>query len=121
MSTSPQPEPLIRRHDRFLAPDRHLPLEIGGSVTRRHTPSSPHPCSITEWCAMQGRPRRNNDGPPSESTTVTGALYVENLAAAEKLVRRGQFNAAKVLRALAHAQRSEAMNTGPPRRGRPAR
>ena len=47
--------------------------------------------------------RRNNDGPPSESTTVTGALYVENLAAAEKLVRRGQFNAAKVLRALAPA------------------
>jgi len=40
---------------------------------------------------------------------VTCVLYVENLAAAEKLVRRGQFNAAKVLRALAHAQRSEAM------------
>ena len=40
---------------------------------------------------------------------MTGVLYVENLAAAEELVRRGQFNAAKVLRALAHAQRSEAM------------
>jgi DinB family protein len=40
---------------------------------------------------------------------MTDVLYVENLAAAEELVRRGQFNAAKVLRALAHAQRAEAM------------
>ena len=40
---------------------------------------------------------------------MSDGLYVENLAAAEELVRRGQFNAAKVLRALAHAQRAEAM------------
>lgn len=36
-------------------------------------------------------------------------LYVESLAAAEAMVRGGRFNAAKVLRALAHAQRTEAL------------
>lgn len=40
---------------------------------------------------------------------MTDVFYVENLAAAEELLRRGQFNAAKVLRALAHAQRAEVM------------
>jgi rubrerythrin len=38
-----------------------------------------------------------------------GDAYVRNLAAAEAAVLRGQFNLAKVLRALAHAQRVEAM------------
>lgn len=41
---------------------------------------------------------------------MTGELYVENLAAAEELVRRGDFNAAKVLRALAHTHRATALN-----------
>lgn len=35
--------------------------------------------------------------------------YVRNLAAAEAAVLRGQFNLAKVLRALAHSQRAQAL------------
>jgi rubrerythrin len=38
-----------------------------------------------------------------------GRAYVRNLALAEAAVPRGQFNLAKVLRALAHAQRAQAM------------
>ena len=38
-----------------------------------------------------------------------GRAYVRNLAAAELAVLRGQFNAAKVLRTLAHAQRGRAL------------
>lgn len=39
-----------------------------------------------------------------------GAAYVRNLAAAEAAVLRGQFNVAKILRAVAHSQRIQAMN-----------
>jgi rubrerythrin len=39
-----------------------------------------------------------------------GRAYIRNLAAAEAAVLRGQFNAAKVLRALAHTQRALAMD-----------
>lgn len=38
-----------------------------------------------------------------------GNAYVRNLAAAEAAILRGQFNVAKVLRAVAHAQRVQAM------------
>ncbi len=38
-----------------------------------------------------------------------GEAYVRNLAAAEAAVARGQFNLAKVLRALAHSQRAQAL------------
>ena len=41
---------------------------------------------------------------------VGGHAYVRNLAAAEAAVMRGQFNLAKVLRALAHTQRVQAMH-----------
>lgn len=41
--------------------------------------------------------------------TLGGMAYVRNLAAAEVAVMRGQFNLAKVLRALAHSQRAQAM------------
>jgi hypothetical protein len=40
---------------------------------------------------------------------VGGRAYIRNLAAAEAAVMRGQFNLAKVLRALAHSQRALAM------------
>ena len=40
----------------------------------------------------------------------SGAAYVRNLALAEAAVLRGQFNAAKVLRALAHTQRVQALD-----------
>lgn len=39
-----------------------------------------------------------------------GAAYVRNLAMAETAIMRGQFNLAKVLRALAHSQRVQAMD-----------
>jgi hypothetical protein len=42
--------------------------------------------------------------------TLGGMAYVLNLAAAEVAVMRGQFNLAKVLRALAHSQRVQAMS-----------
>ena len=42
--------------------------------------------------------------------TRGGAANVRNLAAAEAAVMRGQFNLAKVLRALAHSQRVQAMS-----------
>ncbi|HEX2910981.1 MAG TPA: DinB family protein [Chloroflexia bacterium] len=38
-----------------------------------------------------------------------GEAYIRNLAAAEAAVLRGQFNVAKVLRAMAHAQRVQAL------------
>ncbi len=38
-----------------------------------------------------------------------GRAYIRDLAAAEVAVRRGQFNTAKVLRAVAHAQRVQAV------------
>lgn len=41
--------------------------------------------------------------------TLGGMAYVRNLAAAEVAVTRGQFNLAKVLRALAHNQRVQAI------------
>jgi hypothetical protein len=41
--------------------------------------------------------------------TLGGTASVRNLAAAEAAVIRGQFNLAKVLRALAHSQRAQAM------------
>src|SRR5712691_10197443 len=39
-----------------------------------------------------------------EAARAGGYAYVRNLAAAEAAVQRGQFNVAKVLRAVAHAQ-----------------
>jgi rubrerythrin len=45
----------------------------------------------------------------------TGAYaYIRNLAAAEAAVLRGQFNLAKVLRALAHSQRAQALAAARP-------
>ena len=44
-----------------------------------------------------------------DAAQVGGAAYVRNLAAAEAAVLRGQFNLAKVLRAFAHAQRTQAV------------
>jgi rubrerythrin len=44
-----------------------------------------------------------------EQARTGGAGYVRDLAAAEAAVLRGQFNLAKVLRALAHAQRAQAL------------
>lgn len=44
-----------------------------------------------------------------EREVGTGGAYVRNLAAAEAAVQRGQFNVAKVLRAMAHAQWIRAM------------
>jgi rubrerythrin len=41
--------------------------------------------------------------------SMGGHAYVRNLAAAEAAVLRGQFNLAKVLRALAHSQRVQAL------------
>ncbi len=41
---------------------------------------------------------------------IGGQAYVRNLAAAEAAVIRGQFNLAKVLRAIAHSQRVQAMD-----------
>jgi hypothetical protein len=41
--------------------------------------------------------------------TLGGTAFVRNLAAAEAAVTRGQFNLAKVLRAVAHSQRVQAM------------
>jgi rubrerythrin len=41
-------------------------------------------------------------------TALGGMAYVRNLAAAEVAITRGQFNLAKVLRALAHSQRVQA-------------
>ena len=43
-----------------------------------------------------------------EAVRVGGYAYVRNLAAAEAAVERGQFNVAKVLRAVAHAQYTRA-------------
>jgi len=40
---------------------------------------------------------------------IGSQAYVRNLAAAEAAVARGQFNLAKVLRALAHSQRAQAL------------
>ncbi len=40
---------------------------------------------------------------------IGGHAYVRNLAAAEAAVLRGQFNLARVLRALAHSQRAQAL------------
>jgi rubrerythrin len=45
----------------------------------------------------------------AEQARTGGAGYVRDLAAAEAAVLRGQFNLAKVLRALAHAQRAQAL------------
>jgi rubrerythrin len=45
----------------------------------------------------------------TEAIRAGGAGYVRDLAAAEIAVLRGQFNLAKVLRALAHAQRAQAL------------
>ena len=45
----------------------------------------------------------------SEQVRTGGAGYVRDLAAAEAAVLSGQFNLAKVLRALAHAQRAQAL------------
>ncbi|MGN6700540.1 MAG: hypothetical protein ACTHMR_20490, partial [Thermomicrobiales bacterium] len=44
-----------------------------------------------------------------EQAHTGGAGYVRDLAAAEAAVLSGQFNLAKVLRALAHAQRVQAL------------
>jgi hypothetical protein len=44
-----------------------------------------------------------------EQVSMGGRAYIRNLAAAEAAVLRGQFNLAKVLRALAHSQRAQAM------------
>jgi len=41
---------------------------------------------------------------------IGGQAYVRNLAAAEAAVQRGQFNVAKVLRAVAHTQRTQALS-----------
>jgi rubrerythrin len=41
--------------------------------------------------------------------SIGGQAYVRNLAAAEAAVQRGQFNVAKVLRAMAHTQRTQAL------------
>lgn len=41
---------------------------------------------------------------------IAGNAYVRNLVAAEEAVLRGQFNVAKVLRALAYSKRAMAMN-----------
>jgi rubrerythrin len=45
----------------------------------------------------------------NEEVQRGGAAYLRNLAAAEAAVLRGQFNLAKVLRALAHSQRVQAL------------